>query len=252
MSDTPQGPGWWMADDQRWYPPEQRRGTNTTAPAPTSALTGAAHPSMPSAQSSVTVPRARRHPPRGSWIILAFGLGVVLLGGLIFRIVQGTGAATSTSPAERTSASTTSAAPSQTEPPPTTVPTAPATPTLSVAITAGTTDVDQLVAFFDEHRLQEVLLDVRIGSSPDTALLEARPQDEPAYLFICGASRYGDNLCGDGAEILIHQLVGIAGTDASLDQQHGEWRLQGRFAVQPDGGVHQGIMSINLRPVMAK
>ena len=107
-------------------------------------------------------------------------------------------------------------------------------------------------AFFDEHRLQEVLLDVTIGSSPDTALLEARPQDEPAYLFVCGASRYGDKLCGDGAEILIHQLVGSAGTDASLDQQHGEWRLQGRFAVQPDGGVHQGIMSINLRPVMAK
>ncbi|MGO8872964.1 MAG: hypothetical protein ACLQPH_16485 [Acidimicrobiales bacterium] len=30
MSDTSQGPGWWLASDGRWYPPEQ-------APAPTSA-----------------------------------------------------------------------------------------------------------------------------------------------------------------------------------------------------------------------
>ena len=34
MSDTPQGPGWWMADDQRWYPPEQRAGESTAPPLP--------------------------------------------------------------------------------------------------------------------------------------------------------------------------------------------------------------------------
>lgn len=37
MSDTPRGPGWWMADDQRWYPPHLRSGASTSPPA-------AAHP----------------------------------------------------------------------------------------------------------------------------------------------------------------------------------------------------------------
>jgi cytoskeletal protein RodZ len=32
MSDTSQGPGWWQASDQKWYPPEQH--PNYQAPAP--------------------------------------------------------------------------------------------------------------------------------------------------------------------------------------------------------------------------
>jgi hypothetical protein len=28
MSDTPQGPGWWQASDDRWYPPESHPGAN--------------------------------------------------------------------------------------------------------------------------------------------------------------------------------------------------------------------------------
>lgn len=34
MSDTPHGPGWWMADDGRWYAPERRLGDSTAAPPP--------------------------------------------------------------------------------------------------------------------------------------------------------------------------------------------------------------------------
>ena len=35
MSDMSQGPGWWLASDNRWYPPEQRPATPfTAAPAP--------------------------------------------------------------------------------------------------------------------------------------------------------------------------------------------------------------------------
>jgi len=35
MSDTPQGPGWWMADDGRWYGPERRAGDSTVPPSDT-------------------------------------------------------------------------------------------------------------------------------------------------------------------------------------------------------------------------
>lgn len=39
MSDTSQGPGWWLASDGKWYPPEQWTGPPTTSPPPTSAPT---------------------------------------------------------------------------------------------------------------------------------------------------------------------------------------------------------------------
>ena len=32
MSDTPQGPGWWLASDGKWYPPEQWTGPPNTHP----------------------------------------------------------------------------------------------------------------------------------------------------------------------------------------------------------------------------
>jgi hypothetical protein len=41
MSDTPQGPGWWHANDGRWYPPEQH--PNFEAPAPPSPEVLASH-----------------------------------------------------------------------------------------------------------------------------------------------------------------------------------------------------------------
>src|SRR5690554_2550534 len=30
MSDTSQGPGWWLASDGKWYPPEQAPGTSSS------------------------------------------------------------------------------------------------------------------------------------------------------------------------------------------------------------------------------
>src|ERR1700689_2611636 len=40
MSDTSQGPGWWLASDGRWYPPEQWTGPPNTSPLSTGAPTG--------------------------------------------------------------------------------------------------------------------------------------------------------------------------------------------------------------------
>ena len=34
MSDTPQGPAWWQASDQRWYPPESHPDHASSLPPP--------------------------------------------------------------------------------------------------------------------------------------------------------------------------------------------------------------------------
>ncbi len=46
MSDTAQGPGWWLASDGKWYPPELWTGPPTTGPA----VTGPAPWSTPPGQ----------------------------------------------------------------------------------------------------------------------------------------------------------------------------------------------------------
>lgn len=38
MSDTPQGPGWWLASDGRWYPPTERPATPPHVPPPVPVL----------------------------------------------------------------------------------------------------------------------------------------------------------------------------------------------------------------------
>ncbi len=38
MSDTSQGPGWWLASDGRWYPPELWTGRPEQAPVPASSV----------------------------------------------------------------------------------------------------------------------------------------------------------------------------------------------------------------------
>ena len=47
MSDTSQGPGWWLASDGRWYPPEQWTGPPNTNPLG-GQTGGGSQPSMPS------------------------------------------------------------------------------------------------------------------------------------------------------------------------------------------------------------
>lgn len=34
MSEAPKGPGWWMANDGLWYPPEQHQLKSHRAPSP--------------------------------------------------------------------------------------------------------------------------------------------------------------------------------------------------------------------------
>jgi hypothetical protein len=46
MSDTSQGPGWWLASDGKWYPPEQWTGPPNSGPLSGQAA-GPSQPSMP-------------------------------------------------------------------------------------------------------------------------------------------------------------------------------------------------------------
>jgi hypothetical protein len=48
MSDTSQGPGWWLASDGKWYPPEQWTGPPNTSPP--SAVTPTGTPTAPAQQ----------------------------------------------------------------------------------------------------------------------------------------------------------------------------------------------------------
>jgi Domain of unknown function (DUF4190) len=50
MSDTSQGPGWWLASDGKWYPPEQWAGPSSAGPS--SAGPSNASPSAPASPST--------------------------------------------------------------------------------------------------------------------------------------------------------------------------------------------------------
>jgi hypothetical protein len=41
MSDTAQGPGWWIASDEKWYPPELQPSARPAHPMPPAAGRGA-------------------------------------------------------------------------------------------------------------------------------------------------------------------------------------------------------------------
>ena len=62
MSDAPQGPGWWQASDDRWYPPEQAPGAADAATTPSGAGAGP----TPGAPTGATGPPAITPPP-GGW-----------------------------------------------------------------------------------------------------------------------------------------------------------------------------------------
>jgi hypothetical protein len=57
MSDTSQGPGWWLASDGKWYPPEQWTGPPNTGPL-SGPSAGTSQPSTPgpTAQPGSTYP----------------------------------------------------------------------------------------------------------------------------------------------------------------------------------------------------
>jgi hypothetical protein len=47
MSDVSQGPGWWLASDGKWYPPEQAPPPPPPPPPPTGAAAAPAKPALP-------------------------------------------------------------------------------------------------------------------------------------------------------------------------------------------------------------
>lgn len=65
MSDTSQGPGWWVATDGKWYPPEQAP-SQAPAPAPTPATAApAAAPGQPPAPGWWLASDGNWYPPAG-------------------------------------------------------------------------------------------------------------------------------------------------------------------------------------------
>lgn len=55
MSDAPAGPGWWQANDGKWYPPTQQPGP--LPPPPTPAMPPPGYGTAYGYQASTTVPR---------------------------------------------------------------------------------------------------------------------------------------------------------------------------------------------------
>jgi len=78
MSDTSQGPGWWLASDGKWYPPEQWTGPPNTSPpttgppsGPTDAPSEPWTPGQSSAQPGSTVQPGQ---PGSTWQTGAAGV----------------------------------------------------------------------------------------------------------------------------------------------------------------------------------
>jgi uncharacterized RDD family membrane protein YckC len=72
MSNVSQGPGWWMASNQKWYPPESHPGYQPQAPnfpGPNSYPGGQASYSNPSSQYSAGPPLADYGLRLGGWLI---------------------------------------------------------------------------------------------------------------------------------------------------------------------------------------
>lgn len=89
MSDLPQGPGWWLASDGRWYPPEARSPAAPPPPPPAPGAPGGRPPwaqppgtvpSVPRYTHEVTTPRQAPVRDRGSrnWIIAIVVVGVLV------------------------------------------------------------------------------------------------------------------------------------------------------------------------------
>lgn len=65
MSDTSQGPGWWLASDGKWYPPELWTGPPMSGPASPQAAPGASTGQVGAAPASPGAPYGGQIPPSG-------------------------------------------------------------------------------------------------------------------------------------------------------------------------------------------
>ena len=90
MSDTSQGPGWWIASDGKWYPPESAQ----PATPPPAAPQPPAQQMPPPAQPAYMAPPAYAPPPMGStaptapealWSMI-LGIGSLVCCGLLLGI----------------------------------------------------------------------------------------------------------------------------------------------------------------------
>lgn len=117
------------------------------------------------------------------------------------------------------------------------------TPELQMTIVPFTDDVDELTTFLAEHQQEAVVLDIAVSEPPGGTVEDAvyySPKGEPANFTIRPSQAgYG------GVELVIQDFASTP--DASMYWMRGEMYLQGRFAVQGDGGMHQGVESFGLR-----
>ena len=100
MSEQPQGPGWWVASDGRWYPPpDDAHGGVHPMPAPDPTSYAAPHlPPVPPAGrewntplpvgAAIPVRPARRWP---AWALAVLVLILVVAGVLVALAVTGAG-----------------------------------------------------------------------------------------------------------------------------------------------------------------
>lgn len=65
MSDTSQGPGWWLASDGKWYPPELWTGPPTSGPAFPQAAPNAYPGQSGAPPGSTGAPSGGQFPPQG-------------------------------------------------------------------------------------------------------------------------------------------------------------------------------------------
>jgi hypothetical protein len=63
VSDSSQGPGWWLASDGKWYPPEKAAPTPPSAPPPPSAPVAAPPPQTAPPPAATPPPTAATTPP---------------------------------------------------------------------------------------------------------------------------------------------------------------------------------------------
>lgn len=133
MSDTPQGPGWWMADDQLWYPPHLRLGASTVPPV------------AAQAPSASVMPSTRVPTSKFPWKGIAAGsavLALALVATVVFLLTRNsdtTPASTTTTSVSTTTAPATSTTTSPSGPgsaPPESSP--PTTAPVAASPTAGT------------------------------------------------------------------------------------------------------------------
>lgn len=81
MSDTSQGPGWWLASDGKWYPPELWTGPPLTGPAFPQSAPGV-YPGQAGAPPSTGAPYGGQIPPQGYIPYAPYGVQVKRNNGL--------------------------------------------------------------------------------------------------------------------------------------------------------------------------